>query len=82
MEGKVKKSDKMPGTESGVLSRRKLLRHAGKAAWVAPTLTVLSLPTIAQGPPDPPSPCLPNCPTGFTDQPEPANSKPRKPGQN
>ena len=47
-------------------SRRKLLGNAGKAAWVTPTLVFLSFTAgsaKSDGPPDPPSNCLPNCPT-------------------
>jgi hypothetical protein len=50
-------------------SRRELLGKAGKAAWVTPTLVFLSFTAgsaNAGGPPDPPSACLPNCPTEST----------------
>ena len=49
-------------------SRRKLLGSVGKAAWVAPTLFLLSSRKVdAQGQPPPPPPCpsgAPGCPSG------------------
>jgi hypothetical protein len=45
------------------LTRRELLRKAGKLAYAAPTLTVISLRANAQDPPPPPLCSLPSgCP--------------------
>lgn len=45
MDKDVRKKDHLDSSENIDVSRRNLLRTAGKAAWVAPTLTFLALNT-------------------------------------
>jgi len=74
-----KKSQQADGVDT---SRRELLGKAGKAAWVTPTLVFLSFTagnSEAAGPPDPPSACLPNCPTDSPSDPSVERAPKRAP---
>lgn len=63
MGKKVSDTGRSKQLESIDTSRRKMLRKMGKAAYVAPVLTLLSFSANSQGPPPPP-PFPISCPGG------------------